>query len=365
MIRALLLVLAFATSLPAQWATYVTTYGADPTGKNDSLKGVIDAMAAACSKHSGIVLFPSGKFTFSGILPNVGCNGLTLKGAGVQATELDFPMGSGYAITELDGTSESNNLRNFTIQGFLIVVGGGSAGTNLNLGGIHVGNYAFTHRYQDIYIIGPTASTAVGISTNGDAFVSSLELDNVRVDNFGGTGGEGFLFTASSAGDLLHCKFCYSTGAYNGIEVSFFFTSILESSDVDNSTHLGFYLHPGTGNTITGIGLSGEVNKGNLYEIYGNAAATVGGSVVLIAPKSSAHAATTATQYPINITNFAGDVTIIAPSTVSTTGSAASLNINNSPHSVIVMGCAGQLDKGFSASATTFLAKSSQNICSN
>lgn len=350
----------------------VVAYGADPTNTSDSLAGVEAAMTAACAStpaRGAVVFFPAGKYQFSNIIPTTStlwCNGLTIKGSGVRATELDFPTGTGFAITEAGGTGLGNDIRNLTIEDFLLVVGGGSGGSNNGLGGIFIGNYAFTHEYRNLYIIGPTTSTASGISTNGDAYVSTIGLDNVRVDNFQGSGGYGFQFTVSGTGDLLRCTFCYANSNNIGIYVSFFWTAILESSDVDGSNNIGFYLQPGNGNTIIGNGLSGEGNTHDLYRIYGNAGATTGGTVILTNPKSSGQLSATSAFYPIDITNFAGDVTIVNPVTVSTGGSAtASLNISNTPHAVTIIGCDQLLDKGFSSSANTYLGQGQGNVCSN
>lgn len=347
----------------------ITAFGADPTGINDSLPAFEAAHASACTAFpSGAIIWaPIGKYRFSNIISNFGCNGLTFTGAGVRATELDFPTGSGYAITETSGASLGNGLRNITIENFLIVVGGGSSGTNNSLGGIFIGNFAFTHEYRNLYIIGPTTSTAIGIGDGGDSDVSTINLDNVRVDNFGGTNGEGFQFIATGTGTLGSCKFCYSTSAYIGIEVGFFATFNLESSAVDGSSAIAFYLHPGgTGYSITGKSLSGEGNKGDVYRIYGNGAATAGGIVVLDTPIALTSAGSTAAKFPFNITNYAGDVTLIEPMTGSTGGSSvASLNISNTPKSVTIIGCDHNLDKGFSASASTYLTQKGNAICSN
>jgi hypothetical protein len=358
----------------------VVAYGADPTNTSDSLAGVEAAMTAACALTPGsgaIVYFPPGKYQFSNIIPSTSsywCSGLTIKGAGIRATELDFPTGSGYAITEAGGTSTSNDIRNLTISDFLMVVGGGSGGSNNGIGGIFIGNYAFTHEYRNLYIIGPTTSTAAGISLSStvppggteDSYVSTLDFDNVRVDNFGGTSGYGFYFEMSGTGDLLHCHFCYSNGAYIGLDLGFFWTAVLDQSDVDNSIHYGFYLHPGNGNTAIGNGLSGEVNQGDLYLIYGNGAGTVGGSVILTNPKSSGENASSSSFYPIRLWNFAGDATIINPVTTTTGGSAvASLDITGTPHAVTIVGCDQLLDLGFSSGANTYLSQGQGNVCSN
>lgn len=350
----------------------VVAYGADPTNTSDSLAGVEAAMTAACSQPAGnsggTVFIPAGKYQFSNIIPSttsLWCSGLTITGSGIRSTELDFPTGTGFAITEPGGTGLGNDYRNITIQNFLLVVGGGSAGSNNSLGGIFIGNYAFTHEYQNLYIIGPTTSTASGISTTGDAYVSTIGLDNVRVDNFQGSGGYGFFFEVSGTGDLLRCTFCYSDAANIGIDVGFFWTAVLESSDVDGSNNIGFYLHPGNGNTIIGNGLSGEGNTQDLYRIYGNAGATVGGTVILTNPKSASGAYTSG-HYPIDITGFSGDVTIVDPVTTSTgAGTTASLNISNTPHAVTIVGCDQLLDKGFSASASSYLGQGQGNVCSN
>lgn len=347
------------------------TYGADPTGVADSLAAVEAAMTAACAvtPSGAVVFFPPGKYTFSAPIPNTStlwCNGEVIKGSGIRVTELDFPTGTGFAINEKSGTSLSNDLRNLTISDFLLVVGGGSGGSNNGLGGIFIGNYAFTHTYKNLYIIGPTTSTAHGISTTGDAYVSTIDLYNFRVDNFQGSNGTAFYFEVSGTGDLLRCTFCYASSPNIGIDVGFFWTAVLESSDVDGSNNIGFYLHPANGNTIIGDGLSGEGNTHDLYRIYGNGGATVGGTVILTNPKSTGQLSATSAFYPIDITNFAGDVTIVNPVTQATGGSAvASLNISNTPHAVTIVGCDQLLDKGFSTSANTYLSQSQGNLCSN
>lgn len=348
----------------------IVSFHGDPTAQNDSLLALESAMAAACTARSGgaKVVLPAGKYYFSAPLPASAtwCNGLDITGAGRQ-TELDFPNGTGFAITEASGTSLSNNVRNLTIENLLIVIGGGSNGSNNTIGGISIGNYAFNHTYRNLYIVGPTTSTTQGISTSGDTYVSQIDLENVRIDNFGGTGGFAFYFSVSGTGDFLRCVLCYSDGAYIGIYVSSFWTALVESSGVDTSKLVGFYFQPANGGSITGRGLSGEQNQGDTFRIYGNSTGTVGGSVELDNPKSSASASQAASQYPINILNFAGDATIINPVSVNTVGqSPASFNISGgTPTSVIVMGCAHMLDKGFSAAASSFLKTQGNATCSN
>ena len=239
-------------------------YGADPTGVADSLAAVEAAMTAACatSPSGAIVWFPPGTYAFSNIIPNTAgywCNGLTLQGSGIRATQLNFPTGSGYAI------NVPANIRNLNIDGFLIQVGGGSGGSNNGLGGLFIGNFNFSDNFTNLYIIGPATSTASGVSTLGDATQAFLLFDNVRVDYFGGTGAYGFNFSLSGTGDKLLCRRCYSSQAYQGIkEIGYNLATFIDSA-ADNATHEGWNIAPGQNNLFIGTDLSSESDTGNAF----------------------------------------------------------------------------------------------------
>ena len=186
LLMTVLLLGLFAQSRPDPYVN-VTTYGADPTGVKDSLAAVESAMAAACATKPGgaIVWFPAGKYTMSAPIPETSahwCNGLTLLGSGIRATQLDFSGGSGYAI------NYPERLRDVTTKGFLIQI------TNNDfLGGVFLGGGNFSDTFQDIYIVAPETSTAKGFSTyehgtgHGRA-VDSGQLPHRRIRRLGGRG---------------------------------------------------------------------------------------------------------------------------------------------------------------------------------
>lgn len=93
----------------------VVSYGADPTGTNDSAPA-LNAALAALSGTGGIVYFPPGlykflsaiTYTFSGNIFSV-----TLEGAGMDASVLYWPSGNGISFT-LSQPGQTFHLRGLT-----------------------------------------------------------------------------------------------------------------------------------------------------------------------------------------------------------------------------------------------------------
>lgn len=341
---------------------------ADPTGNTDALSGFEAAMLAGCANSGGLtgngpahrVFIPAGHYVFSAPIPATStyfCRGGGLDGEDWVGTTLSFPNGSGFAIN-LPAT-----LRHYTIQNLLISVGGGSAGNNNALGGIGIGDSTWYLEFNNVYVIGPTTSTASCISTNGTSTTAFIDIDHMRCDGFGGASGHGFYFSATGTGAHLHIANSYSQGASVCWDISDYFNVVLDSDSADTCKTQGFFLHPNGGNSITGIALTSEGATGNAFQIYGP-----GGTVNLISPKTSGFAGSSATQYPFWV-NFGGDLTITNPVTVQTGGSStSSLDISGQytpPKSIIINGCNHQLDLGFTAAASNILKTQGNAICSN
>ncbi|MFT7579302.1 MAG: hypothetical protein ACI9MR_000966 [Myxococcota bacterium] len=71
-------------------ATYaVTTYGADPTGTQDSTAAIQATINAAGAAGGGIVSLPAGTYLCHGLL-TINASGVVLRGAGTSATKLVF-----------------------------------------------------------------------------------------------------------------------------------------------------------------------------------------------------------------------------------------------------------------------------------
>ena len=317
-------------------------YGADPTGAHDSLNAVEAAITAACAvgplRTGAVVWFPPGTYTFSNVLRGYGCNGLTLRGANVRTTVLNFSAGLGAAI------SVPENIRNFKMENFLIQI----TSTD-SLGGILIGSGAFSQRFTDIYIIGPRTSTAAGFSTydeGGTGAAALIDLNNVRIDGFGGRGGFGFEIKQYRTGDLFHCHMCYADGAYCGYYVSGWFLAQFESSASDSNAGNGFFFD--NSNTTICNGCSSENGTGYPFYLQGS------GPVVLNNAKTQS--ATGPYDYEV-ASRYTGDLVMLSPMTVSSGPSTTSLDIAGTPHSVSIIGGTANLDKGLSSAASNYLGK--------
>lgn len=99
-------------TLPAPGLILATDFGVDWTGANDSTAAIQNAINAAAAQGGGIVQLPPGTMLIAGtinITGNTSSGGITLQGAGMNATVLNFANGSLDCIT-IQGGGETAQL---------------------------------------------------------------------------------------------------------------------------------------------------------------------------------------------------------------------------------------------------------------
>jgi hypothetical protein len=168
----------------------VLDFGADPTGVADSSSNVQAAVNYACSLSKGAaIIIPQGSFKLSGITAT--CQGLFIKGAGVNATTILGSSLTGNTFTfsapghqgisdmtiSINGAPTAgaavavNGVLNYTMDKVKII--NPFQGININGGVIQY--------YSDIEIRNIQPSSGVGIYISGfgnDQFLKNIVMDN-------------------------------------------------------------------------------------------------------------------------------------------------------------------------------------------
>lgn len=102
----------------------VGQFDADPTGVSDTTgplnRAIAFATLYAATTHQGLcVSFPAGKFTFSSsytyTFPNTAFSGITIRGAGQEATTLAFSTTGNGLTVSLASNANTVHLRDFTV----------------------------------------------------------------------------------------------------------------------------------------------------------------------------------------------------------------------------------------------------------
>ena len=109
----------------------VKNYGAIGDGTTDDTTAIQAAINAAQTAGAGQVWFPAGTYKITGTL-SITKNKISLLGAGVGATTLNFANGASDCITVV-GVSQANQLYYFTLKGFLFTFTGKTGGRSLVL----------------------------------------------------------------------------------------------------------------------------------------------------------------------------------------------------------------------------------------
>jgi hypothetical protein len=227
------------------------TYGADPTGANDSATALNNALAA-----SNYIVFPPGTYKFlSAISYSIpaGVKSVTIVGGGQDATILNWPNASGGITFTYAGIGSSAHIRDLSFT-----TGTTNGGTALTL------NYATSNAnpaltaISDLYRVTIRGSDGYGLTNYWTTGVNVANVSNVQISDLTVIGSSTFLGTGLSLIGLpgsatFGVEYNVSLSNFNNLATGINYGNYVQGVTVDATNFTGTKNGIVTAASLTGL----------------------------------------------------------------------------------------------------------------